>query len=534
MVFLLETSTPSHEQSADWERTVCGADTSLSLSLSRPVSSSYANSILQALYFCRPFREMMELSAYSTDDEPLLNDQGDLSKPTSQQLVQALSTAGNLNRQPSQAGSSSAVATTTTSSANATGNGGSSSSSSSRPGLLGWKTTPASPTSNAAAALAQTAVYPRQPPNGTGDKEKDGGKSSSSKRNPLTRGLSTRAGSSGGGTGRSALANAFAGRKASGTSTPVLGSGSSATLGRPGTNTSEVSLDSDKQASSTSSLGPHAQQPGSASEPTSNGTGAPATSSSTNGAAASSNNTQPSQRQQQAQATAQAAARPTAASGAPVTHRNLVQSTHSPTSVSNPTTSLPLNLAAKPDPDATLYTRLRDLFSVITHQPKQSGVIAPQAFITQLKQENELFRSTMHQDAHEFFNYLMNEVSEDIAKREAKQRKRRSRTISEASSSAKQSNSQGPSASAVNDNNQPDLHSWVQDLFSGILTNETRCLTCETVTSRDEAFMDLSIDIEQNTSVTSCLRQFSASEMLCQRNKYSCERCCSHQEAEKR
>ena len=76
--------------------------------------------------------------------------------------------------------------------------------------------------------------------------------------------------------------------------------------------------------------------------------------------------------------------------------------------------------------------------------------------------------------------------------------------------------------------------SWVQDLFSGTLTNETRCLTCETITSRDENFLDLSIDIEQNTSVTACLRQFSASEMLCQRNKYSCERCCSLQEAEKR
>lgn len=83
-------------------------------------------------------------------------------------------------------------------------------------------------------------------------------------------------------------------------------------------------------------------------------------------------------------------------------------------------------------------------------------------------------------------------------------------------------------------NSTSPSQSWIQDLFSGILTNETRCLTCETVTSRDEAFLDLSIDIDQNTSVTSCLRQFSASEMLCQRNKYSCERCCSLQEAEKR
>lgn len=54
------------------------------------------------------------------------------------------------------------------------------------------------------------------------------------------------------------------------------------------------------------------------------------------------------------------------------------------------------------------------------------------------------------------------------------------------------------------------------------------------VSSRDESFLDLSIDIEQNSSVTACLRQFSASEMLCQKNKFFCDSCCDLQEAEKR
>lgn len=54
------------------------------------------------------------------------------------------------------------------------------------------------------------------------------------------------------------------------------------------------------------------------------------------------------------------------------------------------------------------------------------------------------------------------------------------------------------------------------------------------VTSRDESFLDLSIDIERNSSVTSCLRQFSASEMLCARNKFFCDTCSGLQEAEKR
>lgn len=46
--------------------------------------------------------------------------------------------------------------------------------------------------------------------------------------------------------------------------------------------------------------------------------------------------------------------------------------------------------------------------------------------------------------------------------------------------------------------------------------------------------MDLSIDVEMNSSITSCLRQFSASETLCHKNKYYCDICSGLQEAEKR
>jgi ubiquitin carboxyl-terminal hydrolase 9/13 len=85
-----------------------------------------------------------------------------------------------------------------------------------------------------------------------------------------------------------------------------------------------------------------------------------------------------------------------------------------------------------------------------------------------------------------------------------------------------------------------------------VLTSETRCLTCETVrfshlsnfwiirfiffqvSCRDESFLDLSVDIDQHSSLTACLRQFSASEMLCQKNKFFCDSCCDLQEAEKR
>ncbi|KAK4053434.1 hypothetical protein OIV83_001600 [Microbotryomycetes sp. JL201] len=166
--------------------------------------------------------------------------------------------------------------------------------------------------------------------------------------------------------------------------------------------------------------------------------------------------------------------------------------------------------------ESTLLTTLHDLFAAISSQPKPTGTVAPQAFINQLKKDNEFFRSTLHQDAHEFLNFLVNTIAESLEK--------------EQTSNSKTSISND----LPNGLTTANAKTWVHRLFEGVLTNETRCLTCETVTSRDEAFLDLSIDIEQNTSVTSCLRQFSASEMLCQRNKFSCDTCCGLQEAEKR
>ena len=52
----------------------------------------------------------------------------------------------------------------------------------------------------------------------------------------------------------------------------------------------------------------------------------------------------------------------------------------------------------------------------------------------------------------------------------------------------------------------PRGSTWVHDIFQGTLTNETRCLCCETVRSKDEDFLDLSVDVEQNTSLTHCLK----------------------------
>jgi ubiquitin C-terminal hydrolase len=70
------------------------------------------------------------------------------------------------------------------------------------------------------------------------------------------------------------------------------------------------------------------------------------------------------------------------------------------------------------------------------------------------------------------------------------------------------------------------VHAQLPFILQGILTNETRCLMCETITAKDETFFDLSVDIEQNSSLTSCLKNFFSTETLNADDKFFCDKCC--------
>ncbi|KAH7105019.1 hypothetical protein BKA62DRAFT_691416 [Auriculariales sp. MPI-PUGE-AT-0066] len=182
-------------------------------------------------------------------------------------------------------------------------------------------------------------------------------------------------------------------------------------------------------------------------------------------------------------------------------------------------------LGIPPNPP-TLFSALRSLFWYISQNQEDKGSVSPLAFVNKVRKEHDTFRSAAHQDAHEFMNYLLNKIGEEI-EHAARERER----VAPAPASEDLSNSMTTSSRS---NSRSHAKTFVHALFEGVLTSETRCLTCENVSARDESFIDLSIDIEQNSSVTACLRSFSASEMLCQRNKFFCDSCCGLQEAEKR
>ncbi|KAI1465686.1 cysteine proteinase [Daldinia caldariorum] len=183
--------------------------------------------------------------------------------------------------------------------------------------------------------------------------------------------------------------------------------------------------------------------------------------------------------------------------------------------------------------DECTFTGLRDIFMALVDSTVRTGVLSPQRFLEIFKRDNEMFRNSMHQDAHEFYGLVLNDVISNVestAKRLLDQQAAYSNGSVEESLKA----ALGAIAkTSSNGTNSPGT-GWVHDIFEGVLTSETKCLTCETASQRDETFLDLSIDLEEHTSVTACLQKFSAEEMLCERNKFHCDHCGGLQEAEKR
>lgn len=161
----------------------------------------------------------------------------------------------------------------------------------------------------------------------------------------------------------------------------------------------------------------------------------------------------------------------------------------------------PLQVQNPKSDDTALLYALKDLFEIMVENDSQIGVVSPGYFVSKLKQKNFLFRQVnMHQDAHEFCNYLINETIESV------------------------------------DHEVSPSKNWCRDIFEGTITNETKCLSCETITSKEESFLDLSIDIppgESAYSLVHSLNNFSKLETLNHQNKFYCNNCLSLQEAVK-
>lgn len=76
----------------------------------------------------------------------------------------------------------------------------------------------------------------------------------------------------------------------------------------------------------------------------------------------------------------------------------------------------------------------------------------------------------MHQDAHEFLNYTLNTIADDVQKYQQR--------VSEEQESIHSDSSSDPTDTTAS--SKPKT-TWVHQLFEGVFSNETKCLSCETV-----------------------------------------------------
>jgi ubiquitin C-terminal hydrolase len=149
---------------------------------------------------------------------------------------------------------------------------------------------------------------------------------------------------------------------------------------------------------------------------------------------------------------------------------------------------------------SSITKSLKDLF----YKLGRRSSVSPTDLVSSLKKEFSSFRNLYHQDAQELFSFMMNDLILDFSS----------------------TSRQGKTGKKVN--------SWLQKLFIGTTSTTTTCLTCENTTTRNEEFLDLSLEI--NGDLLECLREFEKVELLDGLNKFYCEGECngSYQEARKR
>ena len=159
---------------------------------------------------------------------------------------------------------------------------------------------------------------------------------------------------------------------------------------------------------------------------------------------------------------------------------------------------------------------LSELFNIIENK-KKSDILNINDFINIIKNNNQEFNNDEHHDAHEFLTWLLDDIEQNINSIQKKNKK---------------NNNKINNNTTNNNNNNND--NFIRDLFSGQQSSITKCLNCENTSEVFETFYNLSLDIETNSSLIYCLKNYFGTEILRSKDKFFCEKCNSLQEAEKK
>jgi ubiquitin carboxyl-terminal hydrolase 9/13 len=144
-----------------------------------------------------------------------------------------------------------------------------------------------------------------------------------------------------------------------------------------------------------------------------------------------------------------------------------------------------------------------------------------------------LFNNEEHHDSHEFVQWLIDECHMNIQEdyRHFLVKKLMSKEYAKESKSNYLAMTKPDVERLVVQKIMAHFKTWIQLMFEGELVSIIKCQTCERQSMRMETFMNLSVDIEKNSSLSYCLKKFSTKELLNLGDKFFCESCNTKQVA---
>lgn len=209
--------------------------------------------------------------------------------------------------------------------------------------------------------------------------------------------------------------------------------------------------------------------------------------------------------------------------------------------------------------DTVLY-HLCNLIAVMhksnnRRKDKKREQISPDALLKCVRAVNPVFDNNMQQDAHEFAMFILNNIM-DTERAMMNDPKNRALFMEEESKKKKSGASGAPSglafwktkketksrsrqrhnsalnttsgggagtaaAAAADDFTVTPLQCILQGQFGSL----TACLECNSITARDEVFIDLSLETRQGSSLLHCLHHFGDPEYFYGNNKLRCDTC---------
>eukprot|EP00943_MAST-04B_sp_MAST-4B-sp1_P008717 g8717.t1 len=169
-----------------------------------------------------------------------------------------------------------------------------------------------------------------------------------------------------------------------------------------------------------------------------------------------------------------------------------------------------------------LLAHLTNLFYDIASVKNNKVFVSPKTFVSKVKTQNLLFNNDEHHDAHEFLNFLLNDIIESVHF-DAKILKSQHKNLK--LSACRQT--------SCEENIVGSEKSWIENIFGGTIQCKMTCISCERTSVVDQDVLDISVETIENSTLPDCLLRVTKQEYMQGIDKVFCAYCNTLQEGER-